>query len=112
MFPFLVIAIALLWQSSAWERRVMQAELATEGEPTITPAEYAAVQQDRPFRTRHIPAVSRQLSAAIVKAQGELALRKWRVKQTGGSPDTDPLIASWREELVRLRNSLQPASLV
>ncbi len=112
MFPFLVIAIALLWQSSAWERRVMQAELATEGEPMITPAEYAVVQQDRPFRTRRIPAVSRQLSGAIVKAQGELALRKWRVKQTGGSPDTDPLVASWREELVRLRNSIQPASLV
>ena len=82
--------------------------MADELGKTVTPEDYAAIKTDRLFKTRRIPGYSRRTSAAIVKAQNELAFRKWRVKQLGQSPDTDQLVASWREELSRLRGSGSP----
>lgn len=41
----------------------------------------------------------------IVRAQNELALRKWRVQQEGQDVETDALVASWRDELMRLRGT-------
>jgi protease PrsW len=110
LLPFVVIAIVMIWQSGIWERQVIRAELADETEPVITPEEYEVVKGDRIFRTRRIAGANRRTSAAIVRAQNELAFRKWRVKQTGQSPDTDQLVASWREELWRLRGSDRPVS--
>ena len=106
--PFLLLVGILLWRSGVWERRVIREELANETEPVITPAEYEGVKRDRIFKTRRIPGCRRRTSAAIVKAQDELAFRKWRVKQLGQSPDTDVLVASWRDELLRLRGSIEP----
>jgi len=105
LLPFFVIAIVMLWRSGIWERQVIQSELADEIGPLVTPEEYEAIKGDRSFQTRRIPGYSRRTSAAIVKAQNELAFRKWRVKQLGQSTETDPLVLSWREQLIRLRGS-------
>ncbi|MEA5452066.1 hypothetical protein VB780_26060 [Leptolyngbya sp. CCNP1308] len=93
----------MLWQSGLWERQVIREELADESAPVILPKEYEAMQRDRASRTRSIPHLNRRTSAAIVRAQNELAIRKWRVKQVGQAVESDPLIASWRSELGRLR---------
>ncbi|GAB4471590.1 MAG: PrsW family intramembrane metalloprotease [Elainellaceae cyanobacterium] len=103
LLPFVVITLVMVWQSGVWERNVIREQLADETEPVITPAEYEAVKGDRIFRTRRIDGTDRRTSAAIVRAQNELAFRKWRVKQMGQSPDKDQLVASWRDELTRLR---------
>jgi RsiW-degrading membrane proteinase PrsW (M82 family) len=105
LLPFFVIAIVMLWRSGIWERQVIQSELADEIGPLVTPEEYEAIKGDRSFKTRRIPGYSRRASAAIVKAQNELAFRKWRVKQLGQAIETDPLVLSWREQLIRLRGS-------
>lgn len=105
LLPFLAIALIMLWRSGIWERQVIQSELADEIGSLVTPEEYEAIKGDRSFKTRHIPGYSRRTSAAIVKAQNELAFRKWRVKQLGQAIDTDPLVLSWREQLIRLRGS-------
>jgi hypothetical protein len=42
-------------------------------------------------------------SAALVNAQHELAFRKRRVKDEGGDPERDGLVAGWREDIRRLR---------
>ncbi|UIE37190.1 PrsW family intramembrane metalloprotease [Leptodesmis sichuanensis] len=104
LFPFFLIAIVMLWQSGDWERRVIREQLADETEPVITPEEYEGVKRDRIFRTRRIPEYDRRTSNAIVRAQDELALRKWRVQQQGLDVHTDALVASWRDELTRLRD--------
>jgi RsiW-degrading membrane proteinase PrsW (M82 family) len=103
LFPFLLIVGVMLWQSGVWERQVIREELADETEPVITPEEYEQVKRDRIFRTRRIPHLKGRTSRAIVRAQDELAIRKWRVKHTGRDVETDPLVACWRDELVRLR---------
>jgi RsiW-degrading membrane proteinase PrsW (M82 family) len=105
LLPFFVIAIVMLWRSGIWERQVIQSELADEIGPLVTPEEYEAIKGDRSFKTRRIPGYSRRASAGIVKAQNELAFRKWRVKQLGQAIETDPLVLSWREQLIRLRGS-------
>lgn len=69
------------------------------------PEEYEAVKGDRLFRTRCISGYNRRTSAAIVKTQNELAFCKWRVKQLGQSIETDPLVLSWRDQVIRLRGS-------
>lgn len=102
--PFFLIVGVMLWQSGIWERTVIREQLADEQELVITPEEYEAVKGDRIFRTRRISGYTRRTSIAIVRAQNELALRKWRVKQMGQPPDKDPLVASWRETLGHLRD--------
>lgn len=105
LLPFFLIAIVMLWQSGDWERRVIREQLADETEPVITPAEYEGVKRDRSFQTRRIPGCDRRTSAAIVRAQDELGLRKWRLKQQGQAVETDLLVISWRDELMRLRGT-------
>lgn len=103
-FPFFLIVGVMLWQSGLWERNVIREQLADEQHPVITPSEYEDVKGDRVFRTRHIPGYNRRTSTAIVKAQNELAFRKWRVQHQGQNVETDALVASWRDELMRLRD--------
>jgi hypothetical protein len=102
-FPFVALAGLMLWRSGEWERAVIREELSEETEPVITPAEFEGVLADRMFNTRRIPGLSKSLSAAIVNAQNELALRKWRLRHEDLPLDGDPLITSWRAELSSLR---------
>jgi hypothetical protein len=84
---------------------VIREQLADEGEPVIMLSEYEAVKDDRSFQTRRIPDYDRCISAAIVKAQDELAFRKWRLKHQGQDVSTDSLVTSWRDEIMRLREA-------
>ncbi len=103
--PFFLIVGVMLWQSGVWERNVIREQLADEPELVITPEEYEAVKRDRIFRTRRISGYNRRTSAAIVRAQDELAFRKWRLKQQGRDVDQDELVISWRNALSHLRGA-------
>ena len=48
---------------------------------------------------------TRRASAALVNAQHELAFRKRRVRDEGGDPEQDSLVAGWREDIRRLRTA-------
>ena len=104
-FPFVALAGLMLWRSGEWERQVIRDELAAEVEPVITLKEYQGVLADRMLKTRRIQGLSKSLSASIVNAQNELAIRKWRLAHHGKDPNNDALVASWREEITRLRGS-------
>jgi RsiW-degrading membrane proteinase PrsW (M82 family) len=101
--PFTLIVVVALWRSGVWERRVIRDELASEVGRCITPAEYQAIARDRLLRTRRIDDLQPRRSAALVNAQHELAFRKRRVRQEGGDPERDELVASWRRDIAQLR---------
>jgi protease PrsW len=90
--PFLILLAVILRRSGVWERRVIRAELADEVGQAVTPEEYEQVKRDGIFRTRRVRGPNRRRVAALVNAQHELAFRKWRVRQDGGDPQTDPLV--------------------
>ena len=50
-------------------------------------------------------ACDKDASAALVNAQHELAFRKRRVRDEGGDPEQDSLVAGWREDIRRLRTA-------
>ena len=101
--PFVLIMAFALWRSGVWERRVIREELAEEVGRTVDRGEYEAIVGDRMFRTRRIDRLRKRESAALVNAQHELAFRKRRVRDDGGDPERDRLVAGWRAEIARLR---------
>ena len=101
--PFVLIMAFALWRSGVWERRVIREELAEEVGRTVGGGEYEAIVGDRMFRTRRIDRLHKRESAALVNAQHELAFRKRRVRDDGGDPERDRLVAGWRAEIERLR---------
>jgi RsiW-degrading membrane proteinase PrsW (M82 family) len=101
--PFLLIMALAVWRSGIWEQRVIREELASEVGRSITPDEYQAIVSDRLLRTRRIDREHPKASAALVNAQNELAFRKRRVRNEGGNPERDSLVAGWREDIRRLR---------
>ena len=102
-FPFLLIMALAVWRSGVWERRVIREELADESGETVTPDEYRAIVDDRVLHTRRIDRMNQKTSAALVNAQNELAFRKHRVKEEGGDPEKDEVVAGWREDIRSLR---------
>jgi len=92
--PFLLIMVLAVWRSGVWERRVIREELANEVGHLVTPEEYQAIVSDRMLRTRRVD--RSPTSAALVNAQNELAFRKRRVRNEGGDPERDGLVAGWR----------------
>jgi hypothetical protein len=102
--PFLLIMALAIWRSGVWERRVIREELADEIGRAVTSEEYRAVANDRVLRTRRIERADPRLSAALVNAQNELAFRKRRVKEEGGDPELDELVAGWRSDIRHLRS--------
>jgi protease PrsW len=105
--PFLLIAMLALWRSGVWERRVIRDELAGEIGRAVSAGEYQEILRDRIFRTRRVNGMSRHASAALVNAQHELAFRKQRVRDEGKDPELDPLANGWRNEIRRLRATVQ-----
>jgi RsiW-degrading membrane proteinase PrsW (M82 family) len=101
--PFLLIMALALWRSGVWERRVIREELAGEVGHTVSPDEYQDIVRDRMLRTRRIDRMHPDASAALVNAQHELAFRKRRVRDEGGDPERDALVAGWREDIHRQR---------
>jgi RsiW-degrading membrane proteinase PrsW (M82 family) len=101
--PFVAVMAAALWRSGVWERRVIREELADEVGHSVSDDEYRAIAGDRMFRTRRIDRLHKRESAALVNAQHELAFRKRRVRDEGGDPERDRLVAGWRAEIERRR---------
>jgi len=99
--PFLLIMVLAVWRSGVWERRVIREELANEVGHSVTPEEYQAIVSDRMLRTRRVD--RSPTSAALVNAQNELAFRKRRVRNEGGDPERDGLVAGWRQDIQRFR---------
>jgi RsiW-degrading membrane proteinase PrsW (M82 family) len=100
-FPYILLAV-LLWLSAQWERDIIRAYLADEVGLSVTPAEYERIARDRLFRG--VPVLP-GTAAQLANAQNELAFRKWHVAREGGDPNTDPLVAAWRQDIARLRES-------
>jgi RsiW-degrading membrane proteinase PrsW (M82 family) len=105
--PFLIIMWLALWRSGVWERRVIREELADEVGRSVSPEEYRDIAGDRMFRTRRIDRMHPDASAALVNAQHELAFRKRRVRDEGGDPERDILVAGWRQDIRHLRHAVQ-----
>jgi len=106
---FLPFALLLAWiirRSGKAERAVIREELAEEVGGCVTPAEYAAVVADRVYRTRRIDGRPRDVSAAIVNAQNELAFRKRRLRDRGFDPASDPVTGELRVQIAALRERL------
>ena len=101
--PFVVIVLVALWYSGFWERRVIREELASEIGRSVSPGEYQEILKDRVLRTRRIDELHPRRSAALVNAQHELAFRKRRVREQGGDPEQDSLVAGWRHDIERLK---------
>lgn len=101
--PFLLVMALAVWRSGVWERRVIREELASEVGRSVTPEEYQAIVGDRMLRTRRVDREPPKASAALVNAQSELAFRKRHVRDDGGDPEHDSLVAGWREDIRRLR---------
>src|SRR6476469_3850235 len=101
--PFLLVMALAVWRSGVWERRVIREELASEVGRSVTPEEYQAIVGDRMLRTRRVDREPPKASAALVNAQNELAFRKRRVRNEGGDPERDSLVAGWREDIRRSR---------
>jgi RsiW-degrading membrane proteinase PrsW (M82 family) len=99
-FPYLLLMGILLYISGDWERRTIRQELEEEIPNCVTPDEYEAICNDRILRTRRVDKLRRRASQLRVRAQNELAFRKYRVRHDGGDPQTDPLVQAWRAELI------------
>jgi hypothetical protein len=93
----------IIRRSGEHERAVIREELAEEVGRAVTPAEFAAIEADRRYRTRRIDRERRLASAALVNAQNELAFRKRRLRDRGFDPAADPVLARWRERIDNLR---------
>ena len=101
----IILLLTLLWLSARWERDVIRAYLADEVGISVTPEEYARIQQDRLFSSvRRV----RGAAARVANAQNELAFRKWHVAREGGDPNADPLVLAWREDIAALRADTKP----
>lgn len=100
---FYAVVVDLLGRSGAWEQAVIRAELAEEIGLAITEDEYRLLLAESPFGLRSAPYYPPRVSRAIVNAQNELALRKWRVRAEGGAPAQDAVVAGWRADIAALR---------
>jgi len=103
--PFVALLAFLLYRSGRWERKVIRTELATEAPDCVTADEQRQIERDGVFRTRRVEATHRRVSAGLVRLQHELAFRKRYVRARGGDPEADPLVARWRREILRMRET-------
>jgi hypothetical protein len=105
--PFAVLLALIIRRSGQWERTVIREELADEIGRSVTAEEYEKVVADTRYRTRRIDRQERKVSAALVNAQNELAIRKRRLKDRGFDPESDPLVARWRGEVEQIRRQFK-----
>ncbi len=104
--PFALLMAWIIRRSGQAERRVIREELADEVGRSVTPAEYAAMQADRTYRTRRIPGGRREVATSLVLAQNELAFRKRRLRDRGFDPEQDAHAAALRDAIAGLRGRL------
>lgn len=103
--PFAALLALLFDRTVRWEHRIVHRYLADEvGTPALSIAEHERLKQEQhPWRARRLPGLRGRRAAAIINAQFELALRKWRVRRAGDEGTHDMLVRAWRHEIERLR---------
>jgi hypothetical protein len=106
---FYAAVLELLQESGRWERAVIRAELAEEVGTTVTPDEYRLLDGEGLGGQRGIPGFEGAAARTIVRAQNELAFRKWRVRHEGGDPANDPIVGAWRRDIAAARRQGQGA---
>jgi protease PrsW len=100
--PFLLLGWAVVW-SGRWERQVIREGLDDEVGQAITPVEHDLLVREPAYGLRTVPGYPTRTGRAIVRAQNELAFRKWQVRRNGGDPTWDPVAAAWRADIANLR---------
>jgi RsiW-degrading membrane proteinase PrsW (M82 family) len=109
-WAYIVLGI-LLGLSARWERAVIRLYLADEGGEVVTPEEYASIMHRLPaFGSHEVARRQGRLGERIVNAQAELAFRKWHLRRDGADPETDLLVALWRQDIAMLREAAQPGA--
>jgi hypothetical protein len=106
---FLPFALLLAWivhRSGRTERRIIVEELRDEVGRSVTEPEYTAIVADRMLRTRRIDGRRPHVSAALVNAQNELAIRKRRLRDRGFDPALDARLEQRRVQIAVLRQQL------
>jgi RsiW-degrading membrane proteinase PrsW (M82 family) len=99
-----VILVYLVIRSGYWELDVCRIELADEVPDTVTPEEYALVEDESLWRRRRIPWLPRRRSAAVVVAQNRLAFHRDYLRRKDRDPAVDEVAARLRAVVRGLAN--------
>jgi len=94
-------------RSEKWEVETTRKYLFGEVNVSVTPEEYAQIERDVPFKGRSVSGYPPKIARAILRAQNELAYRKWHVEEEHGSAEDDELVKAWRGRIASLRASVQ-----
>jgi RsiW-degrading membrane proteinase PrsW (M82 family) len=103
-WAYILLGIAI-YKSEQWEVETIRKYLFDEINVSVTPDEYALIEQDAPFKGRNVPGYPPKIARAIFRAQNELAYRKWHVEEDGGKVEDDELVNAWRAHIATLRAS-------
>ena len=103
-WAYILLGIAV-FKSERWEIETIRKSLFDEVNVSVTPEEYALIEQDAPFKVRSVPGYPPKIARAIFRAQNELAYRKWHVEEDGGKVQDDDLVKAWRARIASMRAS-------
>lgn len=92
-----------VYKSELWEMETIRKQLASEVKGSVTPEEYELIEKDAPFRERRVPGYPPPIARGILRAQNELAFRKWHVAEDGGNVEQDEFVQAWRARIAQLR---------
>jgi RsiW-degrading membrane proteinase PrsW (M82 family) len=101
-WAYILLGIAV-YRSEKWEVETIRKSLFDEVNVSVTPDEYALIERDAPFKGRSVPGYPPRIARAILRAQNELAYRKWHVEEDGGNVENDGLVQAWRARIASLR---------
>ncbi|MCL4488830.1 MAG: PrsW family intramembrane metalloprotease [Chloroflexi bacterium] len=101
-WAYILLGVAV-YKSEKWEVETIRKSLFGEVNISVTPDEYAGIEKDAPFKGRSIQGYRPKVGREIVRAQNELAFRKWHVEEDGGKPDEDEVVLAWRARIASLR---------
>ncbi len=104
LWAYVFLAIAI-YRSEHWEIETIRQQLFDEINVSVTPEEYALIEQETPFTIRNVPGYPPKIAHAIRHAQNELAFRKWHLQTEGYAIEEDELVQAWRERIAQLRAS-------
>jgi hypothetical protein len=91
--------------SEKWEVETIRKHLFGEVNKSVTPDEYTQIERDLPFKGRSVSGYPPKIARAILRAQNELAYRKWHVEEELGKVEDDELVQAWRARIAALRAS-------
>ena len=110
-WAYILLGIAV-YRSEQWEVETIRKALFNEVNTSVTPDEYVLIEEDAPFKGRRVPGYPAKIAHGIMHAQNELAYRKWRIEEEGGSVEADELVQAWRARISQLRGSAQSQSQI